>query len=131
MRMRVYRDESFGTWLSAKMAEVGLTQVEMAAAMSTGGVSVTQGMVSNWVNDKKTPSPRHCDRISAVLAVDIDEVLTRAGHRPELASDVDGEVREVIATLRQLPAEDRQMALEFVRWRLAQARQRRLRPAGA
>ena len=109
-----------GEWLNQRMKEAGHTQTSFADALNT-----SQGLVSSWIRDKKTPSPENCDKIAQELGLDIDEVLTRFGHRPELATDVDQTVREIIASVRLLPEEDQGVVLDFARWRVNQAKRRR------
>lgn len=40
------------------------------------------GVVGHWARGSRVPSPESCDRIADVLGVDVDTVLTLAGHRP-------------------------------------------------
>jgi transcriptional regulator with XRE-family HTH domain len=68
---------SFPSWLRRQMdsREWGVTKLSKE-------LGVSHGLVSQWLSGQRNPSPRSIDRIADVLFVDVDEVLTVAGHRP-------------------------------------------------
>ena len=72
----------FGRWLRGQMdrREWGVTQMARE-------LGVNHGIVSQWLNGNRNPSPKSIDKIADVLFVDPDEVLAIAGHRPRLPMD--------------------------------------------
>ncbi len=60
-----------------------------------------------WVSGDRNPSPRSIDRIADVFAVDVDFLLTLAGHRPlDLDDERDVVKREIMPLLRKLDLTD-------------------------
>lgn len=72
----------FGPWLRQELARRDMRQADLARKMKT-----STGAVSDWVNGKTIPSPASIDLIADVLLVNVDELLTLAGHRPAIAQD--------------------------------------------
>lgn len=57
--------------------------------------------VSTWFRGVRLPDPDSCDRIAEAFHVDVDVVLEKAGHRPELEPDTEL-MRDLIALVRQV-----------------------------
>lgn len=112
--------EAFGEWLKQELARRGWSQTELARQVGT-----STGTVSDWVRGVRTPTPESCDRIADVLVMDVDDVLTRAGHRPPEWKDDAPDVRELIALARALTPIHRAEVLSFARWRLERLEQTR------
>lgn len=91
--------ESFDRWLAYQ-----LDRRDMKPADFARKVGSRPGVVSHWLNGERTPSTQSADRIADVLGVDVDLVLTLAGHRPhmdELAAD--DPRTALIGLVRRLP----------------------------
>ena len=74
------------------------------------GPSNTAGAVSQWVNGSRIPDPKSVDRIADVLGVDLDTVLTLAGHRQHMGEpDPDDRPAAIAARLRRLKLSDEEM----------------------
>ncbi len=71
------RGRTFGTWLKHQLDRREWSQADLAKRMH-----VTNGMVSRWVRGERVPSTDSIDRLADVLMVDVDQLLTLAGHRP-------------------------------------------------
>jgi transcriptional regulator with XRE-family HTH domain len=63
------------------------------------GVDVS--MVSRWLHGRR-PDPASLERVAGALGVDIDMLLTLAGHRPRSPRDDDPRVAALIAKVRQI-----------------------------
>jgi len=72
----------FGRWLSGQLA-----RREMSMTGFAKRIGVSHSSVSLWIDGKRTPSPRSCDAIADIFLISVDEVLTRAGHRPAVMQD--------------------------------------------
>lgn len=68
---------AFSQWFKRELARREMSQAEFARR---SGFST--GVVSGWYQGKRVPEPASVDRIADVLALDMDYVLTMAGHRP-------------------------------------------------
>ncbi|MCL5265509.1 MAG: helix-turn-helix domain-containing protein [Chloroflexi bacterium] len=69
--------QAFAKWLSAKLAERGITASQLAAFLEVDHVSV-----GNWLKAKHLPEPRNIIKIAEYFKVDPDQVLEVAGYRP-------------------------------------------------
>lgn len=72
----------FGAWLQWQLDRREWTQSDFARK-----AGVSTGLVSNWIGGARRPTPASVDKIADALMLDVDEVLTRAGHRPALPTD--------------------------------------------
>lgn len=72
----------FGRWLQHQ-----LDRREWKPADFARKARVSSGLVSNWLSGARRPNPASVDKIADALVIDVDEVLTRAGHRPALPRD--------------------------------------------
>jgi SOS-response transcriptional repressor LexA len=70
-------DADFGAWLTEQLARRELTQADFARL---GPFSTAN--VSRWLHEGRSPLPKFCLRIAAVLGLDEDLVLRAAGHKP-------------------------------------------------
>lgn len=82
MDKEVVRERTFGEWLRGKLASRDWSGADFARAIQAAGGRATPGDVSRWLRDQRTPNPDSCYKIADVLHLPVDEVLTRAGHRP-------------------------------------------------
>ena len=114
-------EESFGSFLRRKLAESGLRQSQAARR-----IGATSGMMSGWVNNRRVPEPENVTRLAELLAVDPNEMLTRAGYRKRRDTDLHPKRAELLEMARQLPLEEADLVLGFMRWRLEEAYRPRL-----
>lgn len=110
-------DNRFGKWLGRQLELRELSQSAFARRMETGNSTV-----SNWILGYRVPTPASCDRISDILNIPLDQVLTEAGHRVEMPSELPGDVAEVATIMQTLPETHRNEVLAFARWRLHRSR---------
>lgn len=122
-RVIVVAENKFPTWLAQELRRREWTQSDFARRMKIG-----TGSVAMWMTGTRNPSPRSLDRIADVLAVDVDFLLTLAGHRPkDLGGEDDIIKRELLPLMRQIDW-SRGLALDAVKsnlefWRGAQAKE--------
>jgi|GEM_PF-2522505 len=122
----IVNDEEFRHWLKRQLRRREWSQSEFARRLGTA-----PGVVSHWVRGDRVPDPASCDRIADVLGVDVDLVLTLAGHRPAVEPLApDDERRELLGYLKRLQlTPDRVTALRGVLrgWLEADLRERERR----
>lgn len=87
---------SFGTWLAQQLKRNEWTQADLARKSH-----LSQGRISDWLNNKRRPSPASCDKLADALNVAVDDVLTMAGHRPKSDGDDDPQAAAMIALIRK------------------------------
>jgi len=58
-------------------------------------------MVSRWLQGRR-PDPASLERVASALGVDLDALLTLAGHRPRSPRDDDPRVASLVAKVRQV-----------------------------
>jgi|GEM_PF-1589503 len=116
-------EESIGNYLRRKLAERGLSQNQAALRMG-----VSSGMVNTWVKGNRKPSPESVVKIAGLLAVGVDELMIRAGHRRPVETDLHPLRRELLEVARQVPIKEAELAIEFLVWRTQQAALMRFHP---
>ena len=89
-------EPSYKNWLREEMRRREWRQADFARAV---GVDVS--MVSRWMQGRR-PDPASLERVAAGLGVDLDALLTLAGHRPQTARDDDPQVATLVAKVRQI-----------------------------
>jgi transcriptional regulator with XRE-family HTH domain len=62
---------------------------------------VDVSMVSRWLRGRR-PDPASLERVATALGVDLDALLTLAGHRPPTVRDDDPRVAALVAKIRQV-----------------------------
>jgi transcriptional regulator with XRE-family HTH domain len=85
MEATSWRHERFVEWLRRQLQRRGWKAAELARRLH-----MPSGTISRWMTGERQPSSRSCDLLADVLGVDLDLVLTLAGHRPgpeDLAPD--------------------------------------------
>jgi transcriptional regulator with XRE-family HTH domain len=68
----------FSAWVRQQLRRRGWNDAELARQLD-----MPSGTVSRWLRGERQPSTRSCDLIADVFGVDVDLVLTLAGHRPQ------------------------------------------------
>ena len=89
-----WRHERFVEWLRGQLRRRGWNAAELARR-----VQVPSGTISRWMTGERQPSSRSCDLLADVLGVDLDLVLTLAGHRPGSEAPAPDDQRAVIVAL--------------------------------
>jgi transcriptional regulator with XRE-family HTH domain len=99
MSAKAHHRTTFGAWLDAQLQRREWNQSEFARR-----IDVRPGVVSHWIRGERVPEPRSIDKIADVLFVDVDELLTIAGHRPRLPMDhLERWHAELDPLLKQIP----------------------------
>src|SRR5919112_753126 len=80
MEANRWQHERFVEWLRGQLRRRGWNAAELGRRLQ-----VPSGTISRWMTGERQPSSRSCDLLADVLGVDLDLVLTLAGHRPEAA----------------------------------------------
>jgi transcriptional regulator with XRE-family HTH domain len=97
----------FPDWLKGQLRRREWTPADFARKLDVGS-----GTVSMWLNGKRVPGPKSCDLIADALGVDIDVVLTAAGHRPpDIRIDPDSPEARLLPLIRQVPWDERQLRI--------------------
>jgi transcriptional regulator with XRE-family HTH domain len=87
---------SFSEWVLAEMSRRAWRQADFARAT---GIDVS--MVSRWLHGRR-PDTASLERVAAALGIDLDALLTLAGHRQPSARDDDPRVAALVAKVRQV-----------------------------
>jgi transcriptional regulator with XRE-family HTH domain len=88
-----WQHERFVEWLRMQLRR-GWNAAELARRLQ-----VPSGTISRWMTGERQPSSRSCDLLADVLGVDLDLVLTLAGHRPGPESAAPDDQRAAIIAL--------------------------------
>src|SRR5215213_3090756 len=98
MEANGWQHERFAEWLRTQLRRRGWTAAELARRLH-----VPSGTISRWMSGERQPSSRSCDLLADVLSVDLDLVLTLAGHRPgPEAAAPDDQRADIIALLERI-----------------------------
>ena len=89
-------EPSFIEWLREEMRRREWRQADFARA---AGIDVS--MVSRWLRGRR-PDPASLERVATALGMDLDALLTLAGHRPRMPRDDDPRVAALVAKIRQV-----------------------------
>lgn len=89
-------EPSYKEWVQEEMRRREWRQADFARAV---GVDVS--MVSRWLRGRR-PDPGSLERVATALGVDLDALLTLAGHRPPSPRDDDPRVAALVAKVRQV-----------------------------
>jgi transcriptional regulator with XRE-family HTH domain len=89
-----WNHDRFVTWLRAQLRRRGWNAAELARRLQ-----VPSGTISRWLTGERQPSSRSCDRLADVLGVDLDLVLTLAGHRPGVETITPDDQRAALIAL--------------------------------
>ena len=69
----------FGKWLSMQIRRRDMSQIALATK-----AGLSKSSISAYVNGERVPDPASCDRIADALGINLDVVLSQAGHRPQV-----------------------------------------------
>lgn len=87
---------TFREWMQEEMRRREWRQADFARA---AGIDVS--MISRWLHGRR-PDPASLERVAVALGVDLDALLTLAGHRTRTARDDDPRVASLVAKVRQV-----------------------------
>lgn len=88
----------FSAWVRQQLRRRQWNDAEFARQLD-----MPSGTVSRWMRGERQPSTRSCDLIADVFGVDVDLVLTLAGHRPQpTVTPPDDPRTELIALLNRV-----------------------------
>lgn len=126
---------SFGTWMAARMAELGLTQEAVAQVVINPRTKkpVSQGSVSDWANDIHPPTGSKIRDLAKVLGVTVGEILDRLAADEALIAEESGAelLAEAQAYMAELARIDRDRAELTTRIQDRLERIQRLRDEGS
>lgn len=88
---------TFGTWLGQQLKRHEWTQADLARKSG-----LTQGRISDWLNDKRRPNPASCDKLADALGESVDVVLAMAGHRPHAYDQDTPDQAAMISLIRKI-----------------------------
>lgn len=86
----------FGDWLANQLRRRELSQADFSRTTGFG-----TGTISRWIANARVPDPDSCDRIADALHIDVETVLRKAGHLPEVES-VDEFAEEIMALVKRI-----------------------------
>src|SRR5215212_7617386 len=92
----VSAEASYSAWMLEEMRRREWRQADFARA---AGVDVS--MVSRWLQGRR-PDPASLERVASALGIDLDTLLTLAGHRPRSPRDDDPWVASLVEKVRQV-----------------------------
>jgi transcriptional regulator with XRE-family HTH domain len=88
----------FSGWVRQQLRRRQWNDAELARRLD-----MPSGTISRWLRGERQPSTRSCDLIADVFGVDVDLVLTLAGHRPQPGvAQPDDPRTELIAMLNRV-----------------------------
>jgi transcriptional regulator with XRE-family HTH domain len=87
---------SYSAWIRDEMRRREWRQADFARA---AGIDVS--LVSRWLRGRR-PDPTSLEKVAAALGIDLDALLTLAGHRPPTPRDDDPRVASLVAKVRQI-----------------------------
>jgi transcriptional regulator with XRE-family HTH domain len=105
------------TWLKQLRERQKMSQEELAARLQLKGFDVSRGTISHWEQGRyKIPldNPEIINALSAVLDVDVIEILASAGYQISIdgLSEIEKQALEVI---RSKTLEQQQRIIEIIR----------------
>lgn len=108
--------EEFRRWLERQLARRDWSPAEFARRLG-----MNTGTVSRWMTGSRRPRTDACDKIADVLGVDVDVVLTMAGHRPpDIELDPDSATARLMPLIEQIDWDARPGRLEGLEFELRQ-----------
>ena len=115
----VIMSDQFREWLTAEMTARRLSQRALAREMG-----ISQPFVSRVISGENQPSVDFCVKVAEVLSHPPDYVFRLAGLLPPIEdeSSIDETVQEMIELIRNLPTDQRQNLLAYIRFLYQQNR---------
>jgi transcriptional regulator with XRE-family HTH domain len=96
----------FGLWFKRQLRLRRWTQADFSHEFGFSAAGV-----SRWITGERVPTPESCERIAEAFGVDVDLVLTQAGHRPAVQPiDPDDPVIGIIGLVKRVEWNDERLA---------------------
>jgi transcriptional regulator with XRE-family HTH domain len=108
----------FSDWLAYLLAERDIKPVELARMSN-----IDPGVVSRILNGERTPKPKTLEAIANALKLPLDTIYRAAGLLPPESPESEL-INQIIYITEQLPEEEQQDILEFVKLRRRLAEER-------
>jgi len=109
-------DNKLILWLDNELKTRGWSHRELARR-----AELSQTAISTVLSGQRQPGWDFCVRVATALGETPDQVFRLAGLLPPLpAPEDDATLRDLIAYAKQLSHEERQLVLDFTRWRYHQ-----------
>jgi transcriptional regulator with XRE-family HTH domain len=90
--------ERFEDWLRRQLRRRDWTQSDLAKRLDA-----STGTISRWATGARLPEPESVERLADVFGVDVDLLLTLAGHRPATEPlKLDDPVTEIVALVKRV-----------------------------
>lgn len=102
--------ETLAAWLRRQLLRRDWTQADLARKSG-----LSQGRISDWLAGKRRPNPDSCDKLADVFGVDVDTVLSLAGHRPRDPNHKNRDRDDLMAMLKRVRLTGGDMYHERVR----------------
>lgn len=113
-----------GEMLVRRMEELGTNANQLALATGFRPASI-----SNWIHGKRRPSAASITALARALAMDADEMLDIAGHRPRYRADIEPERADIHEMVDRLPPAELALVRDYLTWRMREAKLTPVRPA--
>ena len=96
----------FGRWFKKQLRLRNWTQADFSHEFRFSAAGV-----SRWITGERVPAPESCERIAEAFGVDVDLVLTRAGHLHAIDPiDPDDPVIGIIGLVKRVEWNDERLA---------------------
>lgn len=103
-------------FLRARLAELDISQADLARRLTLRGKSTTRATVGHWVAGRNYPPIEDRDfrmALAASLEIDVNELMTRIGFAV-VDSDRSKEAMRAADIIDRLPSEAKSLALEYL-----------------
>lgn len=103
-------------WIRQRREELNLSQEELTARLQVAGLNISRAAVSHWEKERNHPpldNPEARLAIAKALKLSVAEVLTLAGYVVEDEKQSEA-ARRAAAIIERLPADARELALEYL-----------------
>jgi transcriptional regulator with XRE-family HTH domain len=104
--MAIMVSSEFGLWFKRQLRLRRWTQADFSHEFHFSAAGV-----SRWITGERVPTPESCERIAEAFGVDVDLVLTQAGHRPAVEPiDPNDPVIGIIGLVKRVEWNDERLA---------------------
>ena len=103
--------ETFSDWIETQLNDKGWKPADLARA-----AGVTDAALSRVLSGSRNPGPDLCRAIARALNEPAEKVFRLAGLLPPLPASDDSTLQELLELARNLPPDQRQQALDYIRF---------------
>lgn len=103
-------------FIRARLAELDISQADLARRLTLRGKSTTRATITHWVNERNNPPIEDYDfriALAASLEMDVNELMERIGFTIT-ESDRSREAMRAADIVDRLPSEAKSLALEYL-----------------